>query len=518
MIHPSPDKIKDFNWSLGEFDGIINVILSNLTTLKEELHGKNPEKEKIASDYHDILNFKIETVYSLLIKLEELIFNTTFAYYRKYHGSIRGELNLVEFENVKREASYIFDSFLAQYKSLLDLAVKFASEFTLADHPQLSKQAHLDSFENMSDIMIKLDKSKFKRAYRLLDKSGKFACLKNLFQNFIKERIFLEEIKDYRDYIIHQGYVRHQLKGKSAEGQVIFSYWIPRLVRTGKTYKTDPSTNLRLEYFCREKMFLLLSLIAEITDLIYDETFKQPYIDKLGTFPPELVKDVILRISRKDFWADKVLPEEELKVFLKSKGIDFYELVEDYTYTEGEKKDTKKTRKEIFSSFEKVYYKPIGNVRVFRTRFVLEGRKTAEKPSAHERLERAMYGVTLSSLSLRDFVSQKPELADILDKLHRAGLIYVIKTKDEIRYASVKYDLTSLIVSLDELSRFKWSFIQIPETDYFRPRTPKETETTRKILGDKTDEYLRNKDKEREEIWKEYRNGKSNLNTILRIF
>lgn len=162
MIHPSPDKIKDFNWSLGEFDGIINVILSNLTTLKEELHGKNPEKEKIASDYHDILNFKIETVYSLLIKLEELIFNTTFAYYRKYHGSIRGELNLVEFENVKREASYIFDSFLAQYKSLLDLAVKFASEFTLADHPQLSKQAHLDSFENMSDIMIKLDKSKFK--------------------------------------------------------------------------------------------------------------------------------------------------------------------------------------------------------------------------------------------------------------------------------------------------------------------------------------------------------------------
>jgi hypothetical protein len=491
MTQSTQDQFKDLNWSLTEFDRIIDVILSNLTTIKEELHVKDLRKERIVTDYHDILNFKIETVYSLLIKLEELVFNTTFAYYRKYHGSFRGELSLVEFENVKREVSYIFDSFLAQYKSLLDLVVKFVSEFTLADYPQLSKVTLLDSFENMLDIMIKLDKSKFKKIYRLLNKSGKFAYLQKLFQNFIKKKDFLEEIKDYRDYIIHHGYFRHQLKAKSTEGQVIFSYWIPRLIRTGKTYKIDPSTNLKLGYFCRDKTYLLLSLIAEITDLIYDESFKQPYIDNLNSFSPELVKDVILKVSRKDFWADRVVSEEELKVLLKSKEIGFDELVEDFIHTEREKKDGKKAEK-TFLPFEKMYYKPIGKIRVFRTKFIL-------KP---------MYSVMFSGLSLRDFISQKPELADILDTLRRAGLVYLIKTKEEIRYASIKYDLTSLIFSLDELSRFKWSFIQIPEIEYFRSRTPEETKILREILGEKADEYLKKEDEERNRFQKEYREWK----------
>lgn len=499
MTQSMQDRLKDFNWALTEFDRIIDVILSNLTTIKEELHGKDSEKERIVADYHDILSFKIETVYSLLIKLEELVFDTTFAYYRKYHGSIRGELSFVEFDNVKREASYIFDSFLAQYKSLLDLAVKFASVFTLADHPQLSKQTRLDSFENMLDMMIKLDKSKFKKIYRLLNKSGKFTFLRNLFQNFIKEKDFLEEVKDYRDYIIHHGYVRHQLKAESTEGHVVFSYWVPRLVKTGKTYEIDPGMNLRLEHFCRDKLYLLLSLIAEITDSIYDESFKRPYIDKLDTFSPELVKDVILRVSRKGFWADRVLSEEELKMLLKSKGVDFEELVEDFTYTEGEKEEGEKVDKDRFLSVEKVHYKPIGNIKVFRTRFIHEGSKTLRKP---------MYGVTFSGLSLRDFISQKPALADILDTLHRAGLVYVTKTKAEIRYASARYDLTSLIVSLDKLSRFKWSSIQVPEMNYFRSRTPEETEVSRRILGEKADEYLRKEDEERERIQKEYREWK----------
>lgn len=84
MTQSIPDRLKDLNWSLTEFDRIIDVILSNLTTIKEALHEKNPEKEEIIAEYRDILNFKIETVYSLLIRLEELIFNTTFVYYKKY--------------------------------------------------------------------------------------------------------------------------------------------------------------------------------------------------------------------------------------------------------------------------------------------------------------------------------------------------------------------------------------------------------------------------------------------------
>lgn len=306
MTQPEQDTAKDFNWFLSEYDRIIDVILSNLNTLKEELQKKNSKKEKIVAAYQDIIKFKIEVVYSLQVKLEELIFNTTFAYYRKYHGFVRGEFSFVEFEDTKREASYIFDSFLSQYKSLLDLSIKFASEFAVGDLQRLSVKTSLDSLEKMEDVLTKRDKSRYKTYYRFLQTSGKLTYLQNILGGFIKEKNILEEIKDYRDYTIHHGYVQHQLKGNPLEEQILFSYWIPRLVKKGKNYDIDLSLNQRIDHFCRAKFLLLLRLIAEMTDLIYDESIKQPYIKKLNTFQPELVKEVLLKISSKGFWADKV--------------------------------------------------------------------------------------------------------------------------------------------------------------------------------------------------------------------
>lgn len=490
------DRIKDLDWSLSEFDRIIDVILSNLVTIGEELQG-NPDKERIARDFHDVVSFKIETVYSLLIKLEELIFDTTFAYYKKYHGVIRGEISLVEFESAKREVSYIFDSFLAQYKSLLDLAVRFAFLFSFADSSLSKVVSKIDSFGNMLDIIVKRSKSRFKKIHKAIDKSGKSAHMENLFQSFVRSQADLEEINDYRHYIIHHGYVRHQFVAKSIEGHTLFSYWIPRLVRTGKArYKVDSEMALRIDYFCREKFHLLLSLIAELTDLLYDDDFRRPYIRRLKTFSPELVRDVLLRISRKEVMADRVfISKEELRAFLKSRNIDFSELVEDFEHSENP---------ENMSMFlEKTYYKPIGNIRVFRNRFIYrDGSKAAEdkfKPT---------YGLTITGANFSDFISRNPQVNDVLDILRKSGLAYVIRSHNETRYASVRNDLKSLVVTLRELSRFKWSFIQVPEMKYFRERTSEETEMTRKILGDGANDFLRKEDEEKERIQREYEEWK----------
>lgn len=208
MAQAIQEKLKDFIWSLSEFDRLIDIILSNLGTLKEELTGKDSEKEKIVGKYYDIFNFKIETLYSLLIKLEELIFSTTFAYYRKYHSSVRGELSLVEFETAKREVSYIFDSFLTQYKSLLDLAVKFAFSYTSIGQKLPVK---IDTFGRLLILIDERDKPKYQQTYAILEK---------VISPLIKNRGALEDIAMYRDYIIHHGYVKHQLAAKSTEGHV----------------------------------------------------------------------------------------------------------------------------------------------------------------------------------------------------------------------------------------------------------------------------------------------------------
>ena len=488
------DKLADLNWTLSEFDRIIEVILSNLITLKEEIQNKSPEKGRIASDFHDILNFKIETAYSLVIKLEELIFDTSFAYYKKYHGSIRGELSLVEFENVKREASYIFDSFLTQYKSLLDLTIKFAFSFCFAGQ---DLSWNVDSFDKLLKIVDERDKPKNIPRYSVLENAGVFSDLLN-------HRSSLEEITMYRHYIIHHGYVKHQLMAKSSEGHVLFSYWIPFLIKTEKkSYKIDPDTTLRIDCFCREKLYLLLSLIADLTNILYDDALRRPYIDKLRTLTSELVKEVLLKISKKEVSADMVLFENDLKAFLQSKSVDFSELVEDFVYTQREFEVKGANGKDISYLFERTHYKPIGNIRVFRSRYIFD---RDWKPSPE--LFKTTYGVTISGVSIGDFISNKAELLEVLDTLRKAGLAYAIKSKEGIRYASIRNDLKSLVIDLDEMSHFKWPFIQIPEMKYFRPRTPEETEITRKIIGKGAEEFLKKEDEEKVKLLKEYEEWK----------
>lgn len=279
------------------------------------------------------------------------------------------------------------------------------------------------------------------------------------------------------------------------------------MVKAGRNYIIDTQSSLRLDYFCREKFYLLLSLIAELTDFLYDESLKRPYLERLNTFKPESVMRVLLRISKKDFWADRLVQEKELREFLNSKGIDFSELVEEVTYSEGTIEKAKETDN-CTPIFEKTYFKPIGNLRVSRSRFLFNDGNSKDKKPEIERIEEPTYSITLSSLGLEDYITKEPQFSKILDALRRGGLVYVIKTKNEVRYGSIRDDLKSVIFALDDLDKFKWSSIQMPEVQYFRLRTPEEIETTRRILGDKADDYFRKEKEEKYRLWKAYREWK----------
>ena len=495
----------DLNYSLKEYDSIIDVILSNLNVSQEELQKSNINKKQIVSQYYDILKFKIEVVYSLLIKLEELFFGTTFAYYRKYHNSITRELSVVEFESTKREASYIFDSFCSQYKSLLDLSIKFAFQFAVSDLQPIPEKIRIDSFEQMIEVLDFKDKSKYSRVYKFLDSLAKYGYFQSLIRVFFENKTSFQEIKHYRDYTIHHGFMQHQLKGKSSEGQVLFTYWIPRLSVAGKKYQIDPLSNQRLDYFCREKFSLLLRLISEMTDLMYSDDLRQPYIKNLGSLQPEQVKDILQKISGKGYWADHVVDEKELKKLLLAKGIDFNELVEDYNYSNVD--NNKKGKKDDFlPHIEKLFYKPIGQISVFRTKtiFKMNDKGLPDKTST------PLYGITFSNITLQDYVSKNSHIAGVLDSLLRSGLVYLVNTEGETRYGSIRNDLKILVNTLKELSDFKWSFIQIPEMQYFRERTDEETENTRRLLVESADNYLKQENEERKRILAEYKIWKNN--------
>jgi hypothetical protein len=151
---------------------------------------------------------------------------------------------------------------------------------------------------------------------------------------------------------------------------------------------------------------------------------------------------------------------------------------------------------------EKTAYKPIGNVRVFKTGWVYDREwkpPTENKPT---------YGVTVTGVSLEDFISGSADTGRIMNHLKGCGIVYVSKLKGAPRYASVKDDLKALVLSLTSLAQVKWMMIQDPEMKYLRARTPEETERTKAVLGASAEEYLKKEDQDRERLQKEYQDWK----------
>jgi hypothetical protein len=480
-------KLNDINWSLGFFDFTSDVIVSNLTTLKEELPKIDPARGKVFSEFNDIIRFKSLGLYSTLMKIEETVLGTTLAFYKKYHGPFREEIGGGALADVERNLIYSFESFLTQYKSLLDISIKFAFSLCSVGKESLNQ---VDSFEKLMEI-------KKKEPYHtIIDSSG-------LFSDFIAETTELQDIKNYRDYIIHHAYLNPERSAEGIGGHQFFKYWLPRLTQTGKRkYTTDPKSLIRLDYFCRKKLYILLSIIEKLTDNLFTDQIKKSHIEALKNENPEFIKQILLRIAKKEMFADRIMYEDDLRDFLAQRGIDLGEFVEESRWSERESEGIRSNDgKDMSYLREKVFYKPVGNVRIFKTGYVYDrdGKPEEDKPT---------YGIVVTGVSVEDFISDSQDIARTLTHLRGCGLVYVSNFQGAIRYASVRDDLKALVSNLSELSQFRWSFIQDPEMKYFRQRTSDETENTRRILGKDADEFLKKEDQERERIQEEYREWK----------
>lgn len=488
-----PDTLKQLNdvsWSFGWFDFALDVIASNLTTLKEEFPSINATKGKIFSEFYDVIRFKSSELYSTLMKVEELILDSTQAFYRKYHGPFREEAGGGILADVERNLIYSFESFLTQYKSLLDISMKFA--FAVCSLGQkLPKR--MDSFER---IMKTID-AKEEPYYKAIVGSG-------VFSDFVAERDELEDIKNYRDYIIHHAFLSPEKAVEGIGGNLSFKYWLPTLTQKAPgEYAIDSSSLVQLNHFCRRKLYVLFTILDRLTDSLFADEIKEPHIKALEGENPQLVEQILVRIARKEAFADRVMEEDELRLFLARKGIDFGELVEESRYPERQFEGWKTPDgRDMSYALEKIFYKPVGSVRIFKNTYVYDcdWKPPVElKPS---------FGVTVTGVSVEDFVAGSPDIPRILNHLRGCGLVYVSKFEGAPRYASIREDLKQLISNLSALSQFRWSMIQIPEMKYFRPRTPEETKNTRAILGKGAEEFLRKEDQDRERIQEEYRKWK----------
>ena len=442
------------------------------------------------SDFYDIILFKSAELYSTLMKIKELILSTTLAFYKKYHGPFREEIGGSVLLEVERNLIYTLESFLTQYKSFLGISIKFA--FTLCSVGQkLNKQ--IDSFEKLMRVTDKQEKPYF----TIINSSG-------LFSDFIAERRELEDVKNYRDYIIHHAFLSPEIVAEGIGGHLLFKYQLPVLTQTGRwKYTIDPKSFIRLDYFCRKKLYILLTIIEKITDKLFTDQIKRPHIEALKKENPELIKRILLRIAKKEVFADRVMYEDELRIFLAQRGIDFGEFVEESRWSERQSEGMRSPDgKDMSYLIEKIFYKPVGNVRIFKTSYIYD---RDWKPSMEVK---PTYGIVVTGVSVEDFISGSQDMARILTHLRGCGLVYISKFQSTIRYASTREDLKALVSNLSALSQFKWSFIQTPEMKYFRPRTTEETENTRRILGEGANEFLKKEDQERERIQAEYQEWK----------
>ena len=483
-------KLNDISWSLGWFDFALDVVVSNLTTLKEEFLPIDPTRGRVFSDFHDIIRFKSSELYSTLMKIEELVLGTTQAFYKKYHGPFREEVAGSVLADVERSLIYSFESFLTQYKSLLDISLKFA--FALCSMGQKLPR-RMDSFEKLMRIV----REKKEPYYRMINDSG-------LFSDFIADTGELQDVKNYRDYIIHHAFLSPEKAVEGIGGHLFFKYWLPTLTQKERgEYTVDAKSQIRLDYFCRKKLYVLFTILERLTDSLFTDRIKEPHIKALKGENPEVAKQALERIARKEVFADTIMHEDELRVFLAQKGIDFGEFVEESRHSERQFEGMKShDDRDISYSIEKVFYRPVGNVRIFKTSFLYD---RDWKPSIENE---PTYGVTVTGVSVEDFVSGSQDIARMLNHLRGCGIVYVSSFQGTARYASIREDLKGLMLSLSDLSQFKWSMIQVPEMKYFRARTPEETQNTRTILGKDADEFLRKEDQDRERIQEEYRKWK----------
>jgi len=220
----------------------------------------------------------------------------------------------------------------------------------------------------------------------------------------------------------------------------------------------------------------------------------------LGSLPEQvmarkIVKEILLKGSRKMLWADMVRSETEIDDYLSRFGLKLGDFQEEKTVS---------MREDEFSKFERVYYKPIRHIQLY---------KNIEKFLVSERLPDSIsYGIMWPGIEINDLRDDKELVENAFKQLCRVDILEEIPETlhGETRYDLADKNLKAAIYELREISDFKWGLIQVPEIDYFREPTDDEMRNLIRIYGSETKTFERLKEmrEKRERLQEEYKKWK----------
>jgi hypothetical protein len=487
------ENLQNPEWTFDKFDSYYDQIIGNLAWLKKDFATRQDNREKIISKFELTIKFRLEQVYENIIHIHELVSSTLINRYKKYYGPFKEELGVGTFNEMRRHIVNSFESFLTELKSLLDILVQFSRD--LSSSNSSSVPTKIDSFGSL--IYSFTHEKGFKHS-PTVQKRG-------LFYEIIENKEALSECNDYRDYIIHHGNIEISLYTDNEHGNTTFSYLMPTIKKSGKkSYTKNEDKMVDLLHFSKEKLYLIIVIISNIIDKLFDDSSKQAHISALEKFDPKNLGNVLTRLGLKKIRYDRLFDETQLKEFLGSRKIKFDELVEEKRVSQrwGESKQMKKRLqgKDYSHLVTHVFYR-LGKIEVMKTF------STYDRDFRPNSVERVTYAVREQGISSTDM--ENIENSDkILEHLRAAGLVFANESSGSHRYISTKDELDYVVNKLLHLRDYKWSFIQILEMQYFRKRTEEETEVTKEILGKSAEEHLRKEDINRDNTMAEYKKFK----------
>ncbi len=195
---------------------------------------------------------------------------------------------------MRRHIINSFESFLTELKSLLDIVVQFSRDISLSNSSHVPTK--IDSFGSL--IYCFTHENGFKHS-PTVHKRG-------LFYEIIENKDALSECNDYRDYIIHHGNIEISLYNGSEYGNTIFSYLMPTIKKSGKkSYTKNEDKMVDLLHFSKEKLYLIIIIISNIIDKLFDDSSKNAHISALEKFDPKNVGNVLTRLGLKKIRYDK---------------------------------------------------------------------------------------------------------------------------------------------------------------------------------------------------------------------
>lgn len=484
-------ELSDTNQAYNKFDYFADNILSNIETLKEEFQTTEPRKSKIFKNYYEIMDYKIRQVYDTLMNLHDLVMNTTSRYYRKYHGPYRTQIGEGLFDEIRRNVTYAMEVFLTQLKTLLDLSIKFAFDTCFVG-------------QNVSPIIDSLGKF-FTRIYAQKRKASISTIWKTmkkskLFSEIVKNKIHLYQIETYRNHIIHQGYLELQISHISEQKEITFDYKIPKLTWMHKT-KIDPNIQYDLTSFCREMYYLVLHVLLEITEKMFDKAIIKKHMKILLQFRHEDVLEILKKLSKKGRWSEEWFDSEiKIKDFLREYNINMNELIiENYVKHDSSRKY--RNRPNFVNFTERTTYKPIKGIQVYKTKSTSGIGSDITEFGWH-------YHVLKIDVPIEEY-SKIPHSDKILECLRRCNLLF-LTNKNPKRYGSLKGDLKKFFSDLENLNFIKWSEIQYQEFTHLRELNEEEKEEMKKLRGKEDESYLKKIAQEREKLYSEYVEWKKN--------